>query len=90
MRVLALAPLVVSAVMAAAPASAQTYSPDYPVCLHVYGPATYFDCRYTSIAQCNLSASGRAAQCVINPYRASAGMEQPLPPVRHHRHHYRY
>ena len=74
MRAVALASLVV-AIMAATPASPQTYSPDYPVCLHVFGPATYFDCRYTSIAQCNLSASGRAAQCVTNPYRATAGMD---------------
>jgi Protein of unknown function (DUF3551) len=89
MRVVALAPLVV-AIMAAPPASAQTYSPDYPVCLHVFGPATYFDCRYTSIAQCNLSASGRAAQCVTNPYRANAGIDESLPPVRYHHHRHRY
>ena len=89
MRVVALASLVV-AVIAATPASAQTYSPDYPVCLHVFGPATYFDCRYTSIAQCNLNASGRAAQCVTNPYRATAGMDEPQPPIRYHHYHRRY
>jgi hypothetical protein len=38
----------------------------------VYGPVTYYECRYTSLAQCNVSASGRAAQCVLNPYVASA------------------
>jgi len=91
MRILALALLVIGTVIAAAPASAQTYAPDYPVCLHVFGPVTYFECRYTSIAQCNVSASGRAAQCVINPYRASAGMDEPGPPVRyHHRYHRAY
>jgi hypothetical protein len=42
----------------------------------VYGPVTYYECRYNSLAQCNLSASGRAAQCVVNPYVASA--EEPL------------
>ncbi len=89
MRAVALAPLIV-AVIAATPASAQTYSPDYPVCLHVFGPATYFDCRYTSIARCNLSASGRAAQCVTNPYRANAGTDEPLPPARYHRRHRGY
>ena len=90
MRILTLAPLVIGTLIAVAPVSAQTYSPDYPVCLHVFGPATYFDCRYTSIAQCNLSASGRAAQCVVNPYRANAGLDESTPPVRYHRHHHRY
>jgi Protein of unknown function (DUF3551) len=76
MRMLALAVLAMGAV-SAAPAQAQTYDPDYPVCLHVYGRATYYECRYTSMAQCNLSASGRAAQCEINPYRANAGYGDP-------------
>jgi len=56
------------------PASAQTYGAGYPVCLHVYGPVTYYDCAYTSIAQCNASASGRAAQCVLDPYLAQASV----------------
>jgi hypothetical protein len=72
MRIPALAALAIGALSAAAPAQAQTYSPDYPVCLHVYGRASYYECRYTSIAQCNQSASGRAAQCEINPYSANA------------------
>ena len=71
----------------AAPASAQTFGGGYPVCLHQYGPATYYDCSYSSIAQCNASASGRAAQCVVNPYRANAGMDETYYPVRHRRHH---
>jgi Protein of unknown function (DUF3551) len=32
----------------------------------------YFECGYTSIAQCAASALGRAAQCVVNPYYAPA------------------
>ena len=84
MRILALVILAVGTVAAGGPAAAQTYAPDYPVCLHVYGPATYYDCRYTSLGQCNVSASGRAAQCVTNPYFASA--EEPLGrPQRRHR-----
>jgi hypothetical protein len=66
MRILALAMLVIGTV-SIGPAAAQTYDPAYPVCLHVYGPITYYECRYTSLPQCNVSASGRAAQCVINP-----------------------
>lgn len=72
MRILALAMLAIGTISAAAPASAQTYDPNYPVCLHVYGPLNYYECGYTSLPQCNLSASGRPAQCVINPYFASA------------------
>ena len=82
MRALAYAAFAVVALLAASPASAQTYAPGYPVCLHVYGPATYYDCRYSSIAQCNASASGRAAQCVTNPYLASAGIDEPQPRTR--------
>jgi uncharacterized protein DUF3551 len=68
----------------APPAAAQTYDPAYPVCLHVYTRgANYYECRYTSLPQCNASASGRAAQCVINPYFASAG--EPAHYRRHRR-----
>jgi hypothetical protein len=72
MRNLVLAILASATVSMAGPAAAQTYAPGYPVCLHVYGPITYYECRYTSLAQCNVSASGRAAQCVLNPYVANA------------------
>ena len=81
MRSLALAILAIGTV-SIGPAAAQTYDPAYPVCLHKYGPATYYECRYTSLPQCNASASGRAAQCVINPYFASA---QVPPDHRRHR-----
>ena len=50
-------------------APAQAY--DYPVCLRVYGPATYNECSYTSIAQCKASASGRAAECYPNAFAAA-------------------
>jgi Protein of unknown function (DUF3551) len=75
MRIPALALLTIAAVLTAAtPASAQTYDPKYPVCLQVYQGFTdyYFECAYTSLAQCQMSASGRAAQCVVNPYYAGA------------------
>ena len=85
MRFLACAVLAVGTAFATSPASAQTYGSGYPVCLHVYGPATYYDCSYTSIAQCNASASGRAAQCVVNPYAANAGIYGPPVGARHPR-----
>jgi Protein of unknown function (DUF3551) len=90
MRVTALASLVVLTIgtlaigtlTATSPVHAQIYDPNYPVCLHVFGPATYYECRYWSLPQCAMSASGRGAQCVVNPYAANAYQE---PPVRHHR-----
>ncbi len=81
MRILFLAALA-AGLMSAAPARAQTYGSHYPVCLHVYGKVTYYECAYTSIAQCNASASGRSAQCETNPY---AMMIEPR--VRGHRRH---
>ena len=83
MRNLALAILAIGTASIVTPAAAQTYAPGYPVCLHVYGPATYYECRYTSLPQCNASASGPAAQCVINPY--FAGAEEPAGYRRHRR-----
>jgi hypothetical protein len=81
MRIPALAILAIATVLTAAPARAQTYDPDYPVCLHVYDRGSYYECRYTSMPQCNASASGRSAQCVINPYFAGAR----VPAGRHYR-----
>lgn len=72
MRGLVFAMLAIGTVSVAGPAAAQTYDPDYPVCLQVYGPDPYMECRYTSIAECAMTASGRAAQCLVNPYFANA------------------
>jgi len=73
MRIPALAILTIAAILTAAPARSQTYDPDYPVCLQTYGRSGgYIACGYTSLAQCAQSASGRAAQCIINPYFATA------------------
>jgi len=81
MRILALAILAIGMV-SIGPAGAQTYDPAYPVCLHVYR-ANYYECSYTSLPQCNATASGRAAQCVINPY--FAGAQEPAGYRRHRR-----
>src|SRR3954464_10275815 len=69
MRVLAMA-LVTIAAASISPAQAQTYDPRYPVCLQIYQGWNdyYFECGYTSLAQCQMSASGRSAQCIVNPY----------------------
>jgi Protein of unknown function (DUF3551) len=88
MRILALAIFTIATASAAPSARAQTYDPDYPVCLQVYQNWRdfYFECAYTSLAQCNMSASGRAAQCIINPYYAG---RKTAPPGRRDRRHRR-
>jgi Protein of unknown function (DUF3551) len=84
MRGLSVAILAALATSLAGPSAAQTYAPGYPVCLHVYGRVSYYECRYSSLAQCNASASGRAAQCVLNPY-AARPQEPPARPKRRYR-----
>jgi hypothetical protein len=67
----ALTTLTAATITMTAAVQAQTYDPAYPVCLQVYqgGIADYyFECRYRTMGQCQASASGRAAQCVVNPY----------------------
>ena len=90
MRILLLAALAFGTVAAAGPASAQTYDPSSPVCLHVYGPVTYYECTYTSLPQCAATASGRSAQCVINPYYAYARAYTDPVPRRYRRYHHVY
>jgi hypothetical protein len=69
MRMLACTIPVIGMILLAAPARAQTYDPNYPVCLQTYGiDGGYIDCSYTSLAQCAATASGRAAQCLNNPF----------------------
>jgi hypothetical protein len=86
MRIPALAILSAVTVLMAAPTLAQTYSPGYPVCLQAFGlKGDYIECGYTSLAQCAMSASGRAAECIINPYFAIA--QAPREPHYRHRRH---
>ena len=78
MRISALAVLTAAVLLTAAPARAQTYDPAYPVCIQTYGiDGSFIECSFNSLAQCAGSASGRAAQCITNPYfggsRAPAG-----------------
>lgn len=54
----------------AAPARAAI---DYPVCLRVYGDPTYDECAYTTMSACRRAASGRAADCFVNPFYGQRG-----------------
>jgi len=87
MRIVIPAILAIGAVASATPSRAQTYDPDYPYCVQVYQGFVdyYFDCTYRTLDACRASASGRAAQCVVNPYYAGPAAK---PVYRHpaHRH----
>ena len=58
MRSLILAALAAGIAVAAAPSSAQTYDPNYPVCKRVNSDAASVDCYYTTMAQCREDARG--------------------------------
>ena len=78
MRVMACTILAIATVLVAAPAPAQTYDPNYPVCVQTYAlGGGNIDCSFTSLAQCAASASGRAAQCLNNPYFAQGDRKPP-------------
>ena len=74
---------------AVTPARAQTYAPGFPICLRVYGPINYVDCTYSTLTECNATASGRPAQCLVNPYPnsyfANAGGAERSAQHRRHR-----
>ena len=54
-----------ASVISASPASAGR---SYPYCLQQFGPVTYVECAYSTLEQCKMSASGRAAECYRDPY----------------------
>ena len=66
-------------ILSVAPATAQRYDPRYPVCLQKWGESgfTAIDCSYTSLDQCRMTASGRSAMCLVNPYWSQAHQAPP-------------
>jgi hypothetical protein len=73
-----------AAILAVAPAQAQTYDPRYPVCMQKWqwGGSTYFDCRFTSWEQCRAAAASMPATCLDNPYWSQARGGLPGRPPR--------
>lgn len=72
MRLLAWTMLSIAAI-SGTPVLAQTYGSAFPVCIQTYGiSGNTIDCSFTSMDGCRASASGRAAQCISNPYYAAA------------------
>ena len=74
MRIPALAILMIFAALTAAPAEAQTFGGNYPVCIQMYlrDGARSIECSYSSLEQCQATASGLAATCLMNPNFSSA------------------
>ncbi len=58
--------LVVSALSLATTSPAHAI--DYPYCMHVYTRDQYVDCSFSTLAQCQATASGRPAQCYLDPF----------------------
>ena len=74
MRTSVLAILTIFAALTAAPAEAQTFGGNYPVCIQMYlrDGARNIECRFTSMEQCQATASGLSATCDANPYYSNA------------------
>lgn len=68
MRDLVLAALAAGMAVTAAPLSAQTYDPNYPVCKRVNSDAASIDCYYTTMEQCRQDIRSESAECVSNPF----------------------
>lgn len=61
----ALALIVGASALMPSPAQALIH---YPYCMKVYTRSPYEDCSYSTLAQCQLSASGRSAMCYRDPF----------------------
>jgi hypothetical protein len=74
MRVPALTILTLLTVLSAVPAKAQTYGGNGPICLERFewGGSRTIYCDYSSMAQCQATASGLSAMCSTNPYYSNA------------------
>lgn len=58
------------AIASPSPAKAEI---DYPYCMKVYVPGgPYTDCSFSTLAQCQMSASGRSALCYRDPFYEGA------------------
>lgn len=72
-----------SSLAATVPSQAQNYK----YCLFEGGGIVSRDCSFNTYGQCAASASGRIADCRINPMWAFGGQDQPVrKKKRHHRH----
>jgi len=68
--------------LAPAPAAAQRFAGNYPVCLQrwEWGGGSWISCQYNSWDECRAMTVGLSAMCLPNPY-----VQRPSPPVRNPR-----
>ena len=72
-RRIVLALLAVSGLAMVGTAPAQAVGIGYPYCLQGYEYPALSNCSYTSLEQCQATASGRFLQCMANPYFIPSG-----------------
>ena len=79
MRALPILLLVGITMAVAAPAAAQRFAGNAPVCMQKWqwGGSSYISCDYRSWDECRASAAGLPAMCLQNPY-----VQQPSHPDR--------
>jgi hypothetical protein len=82
MRALPILLLVGITMSVAAPAAAQRFAGNAPVCMQKWqwGGSSYISCDYGSWDECRASAAGLPAMCLQNPY-----VQQPSHPDRRSR-----
>lgn len=70
MRALPFLLIIWIAMSAPAPAAAQRFAGNYPVCLQKWewGGGNYISCQYSSWEECKAAAAGLPAMCLVNPY----------------------
>lgn len=70
MRMLAYSVLAGATILTVVPATAQRHDPRFPFCMERVrsGRGSTTECRFTSMHQCRMTASGLRARCFANPF----------------------
>ena len=70
MRIIAFIVLAGATILALAPATAQRHDPRFPVCMERgrSGRSSTVECRFHTMHQCRMTASGLRARCFKNPF----------------------
>jgi hypothetical protein len=84
MRALPFLLIIWIAMSAPAPAVAQRFGGNYPICLQKWewGGSSSISCRYSSWEECKATAAGLSATCLVNPYAQPPSAPPPSPPDR--------
>ncbi|MDF0494520.1 DUF3551 domain-containing protein [Bradyrhizobium yuanmingense] len=82
LSVLAVTSMVAGVTAVFAPAAAEPFNPNYPVCLQQWewGGSNRIYCSYRSWEDCKASAMGLPAMCLANPYWSQPTSARPVRP----------